>query len=360
MGIVTWLLAPIREVHDLVPTEVRSATASLRLTGTTTIQENTFELLEKQRQAAHKHRWRVWLLGLPIALLLGVVVYLANIWMDTDSIDSVLWGVIGAVSGSLLVHLIADAGFWAFRKTAKHTVLSALALRQGLQYQVEGVPREVMRAFEGENLFGSSTNGGDSEDVFMGTMSDVDFMLFEARRKSISRSKNSSSATLIFHGLCMRLSFPKRFSGTTRVMSDRGVFNTLHTTGNDIPLERVKLEDAAFEKQFEVLSTDQVEARYLLTPALMERLVEVQQILGPKTQLRAGFIDRHMLLTLDTRKNRPLSKRLPFSLNRLHHFEVADVSKPINEMALTQQFDQELTACRAIVDTLKLNMKTRI
>ncbi|MEM7705003.1 MAG: DUF3137 domain-containing protein [Pseudomonadota bacterium] len=360
MGIVNWLLEPIREVRDLAPAEVQTATRSLRLTGAQTIKDGTFESLEQQRLAAKQHRSRVLVLGIPSALMLGLLVYLLNLWMETDSTDSVLWGVIAAVVGGLLVHLIADVGFWLFRKTAKHSVLSALAVQQGLQYQMESVPGDIMDAFEGQNLFGSSTNGGKSEDLFMGKISDVDFMLFEAERESISRSKESTTTKLIFHGLCMRLSFPKRFSGTTRVMSDKGMLNKLHTTGNDLPLERVKLEDAAFEKQFEVLSTDQVEARYLLTPALMERLVEVQKILGPKTRLRAGFFDRHMLLTLDTRKNRPLSKRVGVSLNKLHHFEIPDVSKPVEESGLTKQFDKEIAVCRAIVDTLKLNMKTRV
>ncbi len=360
MGIVNWLLEPIREVRDLVPAEVRSESPSLRLTGAQTIEDGTFESLEQQRQAAKQHHSRVLLVGIPGAALLGLLVYLANLWMDNDRIDSGLWGVIAISVSGLLVFAIADLGFWAFRKTAKHRVLSALAVQQGLQYQMEGVSRDIMDAFDGQELFGSSTNGGKSEDVFMGKISDVDFTLFEAKREKISRSKNGSSTTLVFHGLCMRLSFPKRFSGTTRVMSDYGVLNKLHTTGHDIPLERVKLEDAEFERQFEVLSTDQVEARYLLTPALMERLIEVQKILGPKTRLRAGFFDRHMLLTLDTQKNRPLLKRLGVSLNKLHHFEIPDVSKPVEELALTKQFGQELAICRAIVDTLKLNMKTRV
>ena len=38
----------------------------------------------------------------------------------------------------------------------------------------------------------------------------------------------------------------------------------------------VKLENVEFEKQFAVYSTDQLEARYILTPQLMERLLAVQ------------------------------------------------------------------------------------
>ena len=43
------------------------------------------------------------------------------------------------------------------------------------------------------------------------------------------------------------------------------------------PGDLVKLEDPEFEKLFVVYSTDQIEARYILSPALMRRLVEFRR-----------------------------------------------------------------------------------
>ncbi|MGE0918353.1 DUF3137 domain-containing protein [Trichlorobacter lovleyi] len=42
----------------------------------------------------------------------------------------------------------------------------------------------------------------------------------------------------------------------------------------------VKLEDPRFSQQFKVYSSDQVEARYLLTPRMTERLVDLKDSLG--------------------------------------------------------------------------------
>jgi hypothetical protein len=42
-------------------------------------------------------------------------------------------------------------------------------------------------------------------------------------------------------------------------------------------LQAVHLEDITFEAQFDVYASDQVEARYLITPNVMQRLVELQR-----------------------------------------------------------------------------------
>ncbi|MBV7529669.1 DUF3137 domain-containing protein [Chitinophaga sp. sic0106] len=48
--------------------------------------------------------------------------------------------------------------------------------------------------------------------------------------------------------------------------------------------QRVKLEDVAFEKYFEVYGTDQTETRYMLSPALMDRMVDFTKQTGKKLQ----------------------------------------------------------------------------
>ena len=359
MGFIDWLTEPIRETHSLAPSETPRGLSSLGR-GTSEIERGTFEKLELQRQAAARHRRRILLAGVPMLPVLGFIVYGLCHLFGVNEGDIVVWIFISLVIGTLMLRAMADAGFWIFRKTAKFHVLSAVAAEQGLQYEMGRVESETTDPFNEQELFGMDTNSGDSEDVFSGKIDDVDFLLFEARREKVSRSNNSTSTTLAFHGLCLRLSFPKRFKGTTRVLSESGMFNKLYEVGTDIPLERVRLEDARFEKQFEVVSTDQVEARYLLTPAFMERLVAAQRILGPRTRLRAGFHDRDLLLTLDTLKNRSLWARMRGSLNRMHHFEVKDANRPVEQMEMIRQFEEELAVCKDIVRTLKLNMRTRI
>lgn len=78
----------------------------------------------------------------------------------------------------------------------------------------------------------------------------------------------------IFKGLFFAADFNKHFHGSTLVRAGKaGLFSGIF--GN-----LVKLEDPRFNQVFRVYSSDQVEARYLLTPRLMERLLELRESLG--------------------------------------------------------------------------------
>lgn len=78
----------------------------------------------------------------------------------------------------------------------------------------------------------------------------------------------------IFKGLFFAADFNKHFNGHTLIRAGKaGLFSGLF--GN-----LVKLEDPRFSQQFKVYSSDQVEARYLLTPRMMERLLDLKNSLG--------------------------------------------------------------------------------
>lgn len=78
----------------------------------------------------------------------------------------------------------------------------------------------------------------------------------------------------IFKGLFFAADFNKYFNGCTLVRAGKaGIFSELFGS-------LVKLEDPRFSQHFKVYSSDQVEARYLLTPRMMERLLDLKDSLG--------------------------------------------------------------------------------
>ena len=58
----------------------------------------------------------------------------------------------------------------------------------------------------------------------------------------------------------------------------------------------VKLENVEFEKKFAVYSTDQLEARYILTPLLMERLLAVQT--AERSPIRVLFENSNIIVAI--------------------------------------------------------------
>jgi hypothetical protein len=69
-------------------------------------------------------------------------------------------------------------------------------------------------------------------------------------------------------------------------------------------LKRVKLEDAHFERIFEIFSSSQVEARYLLNTSFMQRLEDVRKTFGTSGQcLEANFCENELLISIGYRSN---------------------------------------------------------
>ena len=59
---------------------------------------------------------------------------------------------------------------------------------------------------------------------------------------------------------------------------------------------KVDLEDVAFEKEFEVYATDQIEARYILSPALMQNLMALKRKVNRTMEI--SFVKQKMYLLI--------------------------------------------------------------
>lgn len=88
----------------------------------------------------------------------------------------------------------------------------------------------------------------------------------------------SRDNTVYFNGRWIIIDYPKKFSGKLTVLSKKhyGISNTK----KDKKLESVELENEDFNKMFEVSSSYQQLAYYLLKPHLMENLIYINQSLN--------------------------------------------------------------------------------
>jgi hypothetical protein len=111
------------------------------------------------------------------------------------------------------------------------------------------------------------------EDEILGTYRGIHLKIVEAKLET-----GGKRSSVVFNGLLAELSFPGRFAGVTVVAKDGGLLgNALRDFVQASGLERVRLEDPRFEERYQVYSSDQISARALLTPAVMERLMELER-----------------------------------------------------------------------------------
>jgi hypothetical protein len=189
-------------------------------------------------------------------------------------------------------------------------------------------------------LFRESWNDDGGEDYAQGRFGSTDFWFSElvlAREKKDDRN-------VVFHGLFFIADFHKSFRGRTYLLPDvaERTFGTLGRVAQALPrfdgTELVELEDPDFEKRFVCTSTDPVEARYLLSPSLIQRILHMAE--RSSGSLRISFLEECLYLAL------PIGDlfRAPF------------LGSSVDENALLA-FVRELHSVVGIVEELDLNTR---
>jgi hypothetical protein len=149
-----------------------------------------------------------------------------------------------------------------------------------LEYRAAGCISET--EFDSVSLW-RSCDRYSGRDLVHGEVGDTDvrFSLVHAEERYETTSTDSEGRTTrethyrtLFRGVFMSLDFNKAFAKRTWVRPQPvGWLNRLSRS-------HVAMEDPRFNELFTVTSSDQIEARYLLTPALMGRLQHLRKRLG--------------------------------------------------------------------------------
>ena len=179
-----------------------------------------------------------------------------------------------------------------------------------------------------------------ADDCFTGTYNDVNHLVCEETlQREREKEKKKKNLVTVFRGIAVEMGMKKPFKGQTVVLKDSGLLNKFKGFPD---MERVKLEDVVFEKHFEVYSTDQIEARYLLTTAFMERILQLKKLYRGK-KIEISFYANKLLLAIDTRENM---------------FEPCSFFKTnLNKKKFDQVFEQ-FWMIFSIIHVLKLNSTT--
>lgn len=187
-------------------------------------------------------------------------------------------------------------------------------------------------------------NESSTEDLVSGTYNGVGLKLMEAKLVCVSRdSKGRTTRTTVFKGIFILLAMNKAFQSKTIVKRDQGMIGNWF--GNKFSsLENVALEDPVFEKEFQVYSNDQIEARYLLTTSFMERLLSINNTFDGES-IQCSFYEQNVLMMIASKKNR---------------FEPGSIYKPATLEHEVQTLLTEMDEIFNIIETLRLDEKTRL
>ena len=88
-----------------------------------------------------------------------------------------------------------------------------------------------------------------------------------------SKGNPKTTYSTIFQGVFMIADFNKKLKYYTKVIESSGDFFAKIFYNRT----KVELENPVFEKIFNTYSKNQIEARYILSPAMMERILEFRK-----------------------------------------------------------------------------------
>lgn len=260
------------------------------------------------------------MLHVVLAFVVGAVLA-AVLWLGFGLGEAAYIAVLGP---GLLVWGLAWKRLVGFQQRCKAEALGRLSTAMGLEYQCEGFVAEGIGRLQELGLM-PQFERSQFEDRFSGRRSGVDFRLYEARLKVRRGSGKSRRWVTVFGGQVILIDFHKDFLGTTVV--NRNALFRFSPKG----LEPVRLESNQFEKTFDVYGNDQVEARYLVHPAMMERLMELEASLGGQ-KLRCAFDGGELMVLVEGGDL----------------FEVVDVLQPMPNRETTRK------GVKGIADVLRL------
>ena len=212
----------------------------------------------------------------------------------------------------------------------------------GLDYHPED--HVSKREFNDSGIFQTKPNRYKGDDLVGGMVGKTNIMFSEIDAKHVSGSGKNRRVRQIFKGLFFVADFNKHFSGKTVVVSDVaekmfGRFGKMLQSMNFTRGQLIKLDDPQFERMFAVYADDQIEARYILSTSLMERMLNFRKDTGKAIQF--SFVGSKIYVAI------PYKKKLfePKIFDTLLDFE------PV------QKYFEDLQLAIGVVEELNLNTR---
>ncbi len=163
-----------------------------------------------------------------------------------------------------------------------------------------GISEQTFREME---LYSGDIDRYSSEDLFAGKIGKTEMMFSEAhaedkRTRPNAKGQSSTYWVTIFKGLLAIIDFNKDFKNWVIIKPDfaESSFGWFGRTIQNFSSDLVRLENPEFENAFVVHGGDQVEARYILTPDMQERLLELREWFGK--DIRMAFHSSRLHLTI--------------------------------------------------------------
>jgi hypothetical protein len=284
-------------------------------------------------------------------IALGLLPFALSVLANRGSVLDGSWIalIVGVVISLIVYFFLNYKKIGEIQGRFKNEVIAKMvkAIDPSLSYQAGGCVSES--DYHRSKLYLSQINKYKGDDLVQGRIDKTAIRFSELltqmeKETRDSKGNKSKSVTTIFKGLFFVADFNKKFIGETVVLPDtaESLFGSLGTMFQKWNFQRdqlVKMEDPEFEKAFAVYGTDQVEARYILSTSLMQRILQFK--LKTRSAISLSFIQNEVFIGV------PLNENL---------FEAPFFSSMVKYERI-ESFNKYLVLFIGIVEDLNLNTR---
>lgn len=302
--------------------------------------------LDDRRKNIVKRSAIVILLTL-LLLLLTTVVYL-NLDASKQDNNSVFYFIL--VLAAIIIGAIVTGNKWARDKTFytdfKQKVIEPIVKFVSTELNYEPKNYVGSDSFQRSRIFINRVDRYSGDDMVHGKVDKTQIWFSEVKAEYKTTTTDNKGRTkttwhTIFKGLFFIADFNKNFQTSTVVLPNRmgkGFLADFFRKMNFSRHEKlVKLEDPDFNKHFVVYGEDQIEARYVLSTALMRRITEFRE--KHPNHLYISFVNSFLYIAIAYSKN----------LFEPSYF------KKMTRLSLVQEYFEDIQLAVSIVEELNLN-----
>ena len=303
--------------------------------------KSLFPILKDLEENRKQLKYRIIIIGIIFTLIYSVIgIFVFN--AANADLDILLFALVGYIGiGGFIYKLLIKDYTAEFKSKIIKPLISVIS--ENLIYSSKTHLPE--RLFKRSDIF-SDPDRVSGNDYVKGKLDDINlqFSDFHAEKKH-KDSKGRTNWSTIFRGLFLVAEFNKNFKGKTIVLPDTAQSTFGDLIGNWLQSynikrdELVKMDNPEFEKEFVVYSTDQIEARYILSHAIMDKLLRFQKKSNHPVYI--SFVGDHIHMAIYYDKDM---------------FEPS-IFRSLLEYRVAMEYVDTLHLATGIIQELKLNQK---
>ena len=273
---------------------------------------------------------------LKIKIFCGVLGVVLAFLIFKSSGDLGIGICLGAMVGILIYRLLSYSLLKGFSNEFKEKIITQIIKEISPNLAYNKAKFIEFSEFDRPRIYNTVIDIYQGNDLIWGNIDGVELKfsdIYLARNDTKNKERSIQVQTPLFYGIVFIADFSKFFTAKVIVLDKKGSFTSTN-------LQKTKMDNSEFNDTFATFCDDEIAARYILTPNLMEKMLDMRKFFGAKCDF--CFVENKIYIYINLGKD---------------SFE-ADYKVPlIGENSAVGRYHDEIMQFVGIVENLKLNSK---